>query len=78
MPTAPATPEPPAPPTLAGPVVLVIEPVPGDVPPAVRLKKLLKVMLRAYGWRCVHAGDRLPARVLYVERPRRSKPPAGS
>ena len=49
---------------LTGRVVLVIEPAAGyeGAPPDVRLRRLLKAMLRGYGWRCRSIGDREPER----------------
>lgn len=42
---------------------LELEPVPGNylAPPERRLARLLKAMLRAYGWRCVSCRPVAPA-----------------
>lgn len=38
-------------------ILLRIRPVPGhDAPPEIRLRRLLKVMLRGFGWQCVTIG----------------------
>jgi hypothetical protein len=36
-------------------IILTLRPEPGDftAPPDVRLRKLLKILLRVFGWRCV-------------------------
>jgi hypothetical protein len=44
-------------------VLLTLTPAPGNyqAPPIVRLKRLLKTMLRAYGWRCTRCQPVAPA-----------------
>lgn len=54
------TPPPAEPGVMIGPVVLVLEALPDDVPGLVRLRRYLKLALRGYGLRCTHVGYKLP------------------
>lgn len=46
---------------------LILEPVPGNVPVIIRLRRALKMLLRAYGSRVVYVNTEKPNRHLTVD-----------
>jgi hypothetical protein len=57
-------------------IVLHLRPAPGNwqAPPDRRLARLLKCMLRAYGWRCIGAREVLPDAAEPTQRTPEAKP----